>query len=233
MINREKLLAKVRALMAKTMENGCTEFEAMASLAKARGMIDAYEISDEELKLTKEEKAVFLDSVKNDKHGFRMGLSMGIASFTGTTVWRNSQGGLTFCGLRSDAEFANWLLESLAQFGQSELATYLGRSEAAVGNRRFVINGFAIGFTQRVTKRLNELTAESKVAERAKTNGTALVVVKENAISEKLAAEGIKLRKGRRSSRRMDYGAHAAGSAAGGRASFGRPVGGGASGLLA
>jgi hypothetical protein len=234
MINRDKLLAKVRALMAKTMENGCSEHEAMAALAKARGMIDAYEISDEELKLTKEEKAVFADSTsKLDKHGIRNGMAMAIARFTGCEVWRNSNGGLTFCGLRSDADFAHWLVDSLAQFGQSELAAYLGSGQAQVGNRRLLINGFVAGFASRVSARINAMADESQVASRAKTNGTALVVVKENAVKEALASKGIKLRKGRRSSRRMDYGAHSAGSAAGGRASFGRPVGGNSSGLLA
>ena len=234
MINRDNLLGKVRALMAKTMANGCSEAEAMAALAKARAMIDAYEISDAELSLTKEEKAVFADSAsKLDKHGIRNGMAMAIARFTGCEVWRNSAGGLTFCGLRSDADFAHWLVDSLAQFGQSELANYLASGSAQVGNRRLLINGFVAGFSSRVSARINAMSDESQAASRAKSNGTALVLVKENAIKDKLAAAGIKLRKARRSSRRMDFGAHGAGAAAGARASFGRPVGGGASGLLA
>lgn len=233
MINREKLLAKARALMAKTMENGCSEAEAMSALAKARGMIDAYEISDAELQLTKEEKAVFADSTsKLDKHGIRNGMAVAIARFTGCEVWRNAKGGLTFCGLRSDADFAHWLVESLAQCGQSELASYLASGSATVGNRRLLINGFVAGFVSRVSARINAMADESEAASRVKSNGTALVVVKENAVKDALASRGIKLRKGRRSSRRMDYGSYNAGRAAGERASFGRPIGGNASGLL-
>ena len=48
-INRDNLLGKVRALMAKTVENGCTEEEALSALAKARAMIDAYEIDEAEV----------------------------------------------------------------------------------------------------------------------------------------------------------------------------------------
>ena len=221
MLNREKLLGKVRALLSKTMENGCSEAEALAALAKARAMIDAYEISDEELSLTKEEKAIFANSAKSDRHGIQVGLAMAIANFAGCEVWRNSQGGLTFCGLRSDADFGNWLLSSLSQFGQSELADYLSTSAGTVGNRRFAINGFVIGFTRRVSERLNAMVAESKKAQ--SSNSTALVVVKSTAIAEAKAAAGINVRKARAGRRKIDNGAYAAGTAAGGRHCGRRP----------
>jgi hypothetical protein len=38
--NRKSTLAKIKALLAKTTENGCTEDEAMAALDKAREMMD-------------------------------------------------------------------------------------------------------------------------------------------------------------------------------------------------
>jgi Protein of unknown function (DUF2786) len=55
---REGLLEKIRGLLAKTLENGCTESEAMAALDKARAMMDAYAVSESELSLTKDEKAI-------------------------------------------------------------------------------------------------------------------------------------------------------------------------------
>ena len=54
-MNRDRLLDKNRALLSKTQENGCTEAEAFASLDKARALMDAYEVTSEELRLTKEE----------------------------------------------------------------------------------------------------------------------------------------------------------------------------------
>src|SRR6516165_9549940 len=56
MANRESVIDKIRALLAKTVENGATEAEMMAALDKAAAMRDAYDISDEELQLPKEEK---------------------------------------------------------------------------------------------------------------------------------------------------------------------------------
>jgi hypothetical protein len=50
-MNRESLLDKIRALLSKTVANGCTEAEMMAALAMARAMRDAHKVTDEELAL--------------------------------------------------------------------------------------------------------------------------------------------------------------------------------------
>ena len=55
---REGLLDKIRALLAKTVGSGCTESEALTALDKARALMDAHEITEDELQLTKAEAAV-------------------------------------------------------------------------------------------------------------------------------------------------------------------------------
>lgn len=221
-LNRENLLGKIRALMAKTIDRGCSEAEAMAALAKAKAMIDAYEVSDDELKLTKEEKAILHEDRSKDTHGIKNRLAMAVAEFTDCQVWKNREGGLTFCGLPSDAQFASWLTNSLAAFVQCELVNHLAGSLAPKGQRRFLINGFVAGCTLRITQRIRELIAQSAPT----PTGRALVVVKSQAIAEAMKAAGIHgLRKGRRSRRQMDASSYAAGKVAGDRASFGRPVG--------
>ena len=57
-IDRNRLLDKIRALLSKTTENGCTEAEHLAALDKAYAMIDAYEVTPDDLRLTKTEAAV-------------------------------------------------------------------------------------------------------------------------------------------------------------------------------
>ena len=56
--NREKLLDKIRALLSKTVEHGCTEEEQLSALSKARALMDSYEVSEEDLQLTKKEAAI-------------------------------------------------------------------------------------------------------------------------------------------------------------------------------
>ena len=55
MVDRNSIIEKVKALLAKTTENGCTEEEELAALAKARAWIDAHEITDGELQLSRED----------------------------------------------------------------------------------------------------------------------------------------------------------------------------------
>lgn len=233
---RELLLGKIRGLLTKTTANGCTEAEAMAALDKARAMMDAYEVTEADLRLTKEEAAIIKNATSpNDKHGIRRSLSYRVAAFCDCEVWLNSSNktarrrrfdALVFCGLPSDVEFADWLLDHLHQFVQGELVNHLVGDVSTPKQRRMKINGFVQGCTQRINWRLRELMDRSKKI--ATSNSTALVVIKSHAVAEKLTSAGIKIRISRICGRQFDDGSYAAGHAAGDRASFGRPVGGGA-----
>ena len=70
---REGLLDKIRALLAKTVGSGCTESEALAALSKARAMMDAHEITEDELQLTKAEAAVLRSEPRDslDPHNIK------------------------------------------------------------------------------------------------------------------------------------------------------------------
>ena len=50
MADRNSIIEKIKALLAKTTENGATEAEMLSALDKASAMMDAYDISDEEKK---------------------------------------------------------------------------------------------------------------------------------------------------------------------------------------
>jgi hypothetical protein len=239
-INRENLINKVRALLQKTMANGCSEAEALAALAKARAMIDAYEIDDNELTLTREEKAVLREDTEHDPHAVKRFLLSAVADFAGVKCWLKSgrQGGHTFCGMASDIDLAQWLLAHLSQFVLVELFGYLHKQIMPKGQRRRMINGFVLGCTGRISARLRELTAQSarndatrardpRVADHAGgSRALVLAEIKRDAIKATMAAAGIQLRS-RSSSRVSNADAHSAGRAAGDRATFGRPVGSG------
>lgn len=231
MINtRQSLLNKVRALLAKTLDNGCTEEEASAALGKAQAMIDAYEISESELELTKKEKAILqrMAPDPNDPRGIRDFLCVGVAAFTGTRVW-GRKNEINFCGLPADVEFAMWLTDSLKEFVQRELVEYLARERVSNHDKRRHINGFILGATGRIYDRLRALAAERRASPSAAAASTrnALVVIQGAAIREYMAEHRIRLRGGGSVNRVQNSGARAAGHAAGDRASFGRPVGSG------
>jgi hypothetical protein len=232
-MEREKLLNKIKALLSKTTENGCTQEEELTALAKARALRDAYEVSDAELQLTKEESAILREEPPGteDPHRIKSNLYYAVGKFTDCQAWRNHKskgGGLVFCGLPADARFATWLLDHLASFVQAELANHLMGCVATGLPRRRVINGFVDGITSSISNRLIDLC---KPAPTATANSRALVVAKQQVIKSRMEELGIKLCWGGGSSRQHDSSALNAGRSAGDRASFGRPVSGRAGAL--
>jgi hypothetical protein len=225
MNDRNSLLDKVRALLSKTAENGCTEHEALAALDKARALMDAYEITDAELQLTKAETAILRSEPpgSRDPHSIKRGMASAVARFCDCKVWRGSNG-LVFCGLQSDCQFATWLLDNLTSFVHAELVKHLIGNIGDRGERRLVTASFAMGCTARISARLNALVEQS--AKVAGSNSRALVVTKAGLIADAMTKHSITLGKSRSSRQRVDRGAYAAGAAAGERASFGRPVSG-------
>jgi Protein of unknown function (DUF2786) len=228
-IERESVLNKIRALLAKTMENGCSEAEAMAALGKAQAMRDAYAVTEAELNLTKEEKAILRREPPGtkDPHRIKWFLVGAVSKFCSCRCWRQRRdegGGLVFCGLPADAQFATWLLDTLAAFVQGELYNFLMEDEPSNEERREAIRGFVFGCCERISDRLSELCQQSTTL--ATSNAKALVVVKDAAIQAKLDELGISLCSGSVSCGAWDYSSYQAGKAAGDRASFGRPVSG-------
>jgi Protein of unknown function (DUF2786) len=226
--NREQVVEKIKALMSKTVDRGCTEAEAMAALDKARAWMDAYEISEAELQLTKEETAVLRREPPNslDHHNIKFHLMGAVADFCSCeAAQRRKREGkaVTFCGLPSDAELAIWLLDSLAVFVQAELANHLIATLPPRSERRKVITGFVKGCCERISDRLHALRDQSAAA--ATSNGRELVAIKSAAVDAKMKECGIRV-SGLYLGGQADGGSRKAGAAAGDRASFGRPVSG-------
>jgi len=228
---REGLLKKVRALLAKTMESGCTEGEALAALDRAQAMMAAYAITEDELTLTKEEKAVLRREPPGaeDLHRIKWYLLSAVSRFCNCEGWREGRRdgkALVFCGLPSDADFATWLLDTLTRFVQAELVEHLCDVVPSKGERREVIRSFVIGCTDRISERLVELCEQRKAAAASNTNARALVVVKDQAIKAKMDELGIRLCMSSGTCGARADSSYRAGHNAGGRASFGRPVSG-------
>lgn len=226
---REELLAKIRALLSKTIEAGCTEGEAMLAFQKAKAMMDVHDVSDEELRLTREEKATAHVYEERDPHGVKRGLAYAVHKFTGTLGWTyRGEGKRATCGLPADVEFAEWLLGMLDAFVKREYVRFAITSASGEDKeRRAAMRNFIQGCTVRISERLIELAEPPK---RQTANARALVITKQAAIEKCLENEGIKLGRSRASTFSVrDYAAYEAGKAAGERASFGRPVTGKAS----
>jgi hypothetical protein len=223
---REKLIKNIKAMLNKTTANGCSEEEELSSLAKARALIDAHEVTDAELKLTKEEGLILCkDTADIDPHNIKFFMCGAVSEFCDCTAWRDGRDRkIVFLGHASDAQWAAWLLDHLAAFVQKELVDHLMKDVAVGAERRKVINGFVYGITNRISERLREL-CQPPAPTSANTNSRALVVIKQTQIKDKMKELGIHVR-ATSSNRQHDIGSYAAGHSAGERASFGRPVSG-------
>jgi hypothetical protein len=226
---RKILINKVKALLAKTTENGCTEEEALIALAKARAWIDTHEITDDELQLSREEKAILHDESEadaRDTHKIKRQLCRAVECFCNVRIYRDrSKAGLTFAGFKSDIDFASWLLDHLSDFVHDALFEFLLDCLAPEGKeRKQEIRGFVIGCTERLSDRMFAMCRQTETFRTA--NGNALVIIRDQAIKDLLKAEGISLRSSGGSCAGFSDDARAAGQSAGERANFGRPVSG-------
>lgn len=228
---RKKMLDRVKAILAKTMSNGCTEGEAMAALAKARELMAAYEISESELGQHETEGAMIHKYDQDDEFGVRKRLALAVGLFTRCRCWdgKNRGYGVTFCGLESDVIFATWLLDTLQQFVLRALKAHKAHRKATQQrNSRVISKSFVVGCTQRINQRLAALTPPAPLA-MAKN---ALVVSRNALITEAMAKDGIELTQPKPKTERVIVGAFNAGAAAGDQARFNRPVGAGGALLL-
>jgi hypothetical protein len=232
---RQKMLDKIRAIMAKTMANGCTEDEAVSALDKARELMAAYDIAESELGNTRPQEGaiIFKQEDVNDPYQIKRWLASGVGKFTQCKVWRNlGTGGMVFCGLESEALFADWLLTTLQSFVMRELRAYqLKRKRQGFGCPRIASSSFVYACANRISERLKEMAPKEPVGPAtAALPGNALVQSRKALIEATLKAAGMHFKKARKSNARIDANSYAAGHAAGNNARFDRPVahGGGA-----
>jgi hypothetical protein len=225
----EDAVRKAKALLAKTRENSnCTEAEKMSAYAMARAIIDAHEITEEDLRETKDEAVIFDEEPEDDRtdqHGIKWRLSWAIARWCGVRVYRTTGvQGMKFVGMRADVEMAMWSLEDLADQVFQRLIEHKVICLAPPRERRSTTRDFVVGITDRICERLIE-QIEQSAANRSNT-AKALVVVKQNAIDTALNERGIKLGASCTNGCVNDFGAYDRGREAGDRATFGRPVSG-------
>ena len=225
----EDAIRKAKALLAKTRDDSnCTEAEKMAAYAKARTIIDAHEITEDDLREMKEAGVVFKEEPEDDRtdpHGIKWRLSGAIAHWCGVTVYRKSGGqGLRFVGLRADVEMAMWSLEDLADQVFLRLAEHMVICLAPPRERRRVMRDFVIGITDRICERLSEQVKQS--ATNRTGSAKALVIVKQTAIDAALKEQGIKLKTRYARDCVNDFSAYDRGREVGNGVTFGRPISG-------
>ncbi|MDB5594413.1 MAG: hypothetical protein JWM36_1374 [Hyphomicrobiales bacterium] len=216
----DKLKGRIQGLRAKTIDNGCTEAEALLAAAKVAELLDRYDLSLTDVEIreapceqrayeTRRKKRIPLDDCIG-----------AIANFCDCRVWRekNAEGEAryVFFGLRSDVEVAHYLTEVVDAAVRSEL----GRFKTSAAYQRFrhqdrhVANAsFTLGMVASIADKLTAMKAGRDQANNR--TGRGLVVLKAAVVDAELQKLNLKLRTARRPSRMVSPTAYEAGEAAG------------------
>jgi hypothetical protein len=216
----DKLKTRIQALRAKTIDNGCTEDEALSAAAKVAELLDRYDLSLTDVEIsaapcerrefeTRRKKRIPLDDCIG-----------AVANFCDCRVWRekNRAGEMryVFFGLRSDIEVAHYLTELIDTAVRSELGRYKTAPEYLRfrHQQRHMANAsFALGMVASIADKLTAMKAG-----RDKVNcgsGRALVVLKAAIVDEEFGKLDLKLRAVRGTSRMVSMTAYEAGGVAG------------------
>lgn len=222
---QQRFEAIIRALLAKTVENGCTEQEALEAAAKAAELMDKYEITLTDAQIVEDGAIREFWCPKNMLEMQVVNrLAPAIGRFTETKVYRATQGyrqriiPLAVIGLPSDVQFATYLTQSLCSFGIA------GANSVAARERIEYMQGFCA----RVAKRLDEMTLARRQARTGENRALVVVNLKRQAIVDFMRQDGLRLHKRTSAVRVYQGGAYAAGQARGDAATFARPVAPGA-----
>lgn len=242
---KEALVRRIRAMLAKTVDNGATEAEAMSALAKAQEIMAKHGLDRDAV-----EAEAFVEELfqsKRSVRGFYWGKEMafGVSLFTGAFAFSRSAEEITFAGRESDAIFAYWLLDSLDSFVTRNAAEYVNSTGGAkhTASKRVKVNysqtdlfsgasvekhnpetdlarkarilSFGKGVSERIAERLRELATDATKERSSKARA-------------KLQTDGMRFRHGSSSHTSAgDSKAYEAGRARGDTVQFNQPVNGG------
>lgn len=212
---REKVAAHIRALRAKTVENGCTEAEALAAAELLAKLLERHNMSVDEAEL-RETPFQREHLVQDDWVGQRLWkVADGISHMTGVRYWMQRPGcapSIDFFGFSHEVEIARYLLEICAGAMTRELRRILAEHLVHARGRRAAIP-YLDGMADRLRERLRAMKPTTPP-------GKGLIVLHGALIDKGLKDIGVQLRDQRAPrSRDMEEG-YRDGRAAGDRVSL-------------
>lgn len=219
--NPMNIATTIRALRAVTPDRGATEAESLAAAAKIAELLHKYQLQASEVELRAEGTSKLVLQFPSGQKGFEwtiaFGLATPVAKYTNVRIWGSrSEHTLTILGLRSDADFAEWLLRSLTSHIQSALLGYALDDAPAGAQGRLDDESFICAALTRLSQRL-----------RGEAASRALVPVRDRMVDEAFNALDLRLRNVSLSLASGNAHAGEAGRRAAEGASFARPLAGG------
>lgn len=243
---REEVKAKIKKLLAMTVENGASEQEAMNAARVAGKLMDEYNLTHADI-----------ESLRADRYGARRRpfgsgkfrvhfhesvLTHGaIATYCNCKAWYQGVD-LIFFGSEGDTDLAHYLAGVIRAAMDSEWLRYHKTNKATHANlhAKSVRTAFMSGMSARISDRLKAMAAGRLAEEQAAkptTASTALILPqKERVVAEKFRAyaaqNGLNIRSSSRTQTLHSREAYDNGVAAGNRVAIGAAIGGKSAGNI-
>ena len=220
----DKVLARLQALRAKTVDRGCTEKEALAAAEKVAELLDRHGLSLSEVELKDQTCEGFGVGTGRRRFGPIDSCIPAVGIFCDCRVWSekkvDGEIGYVFFGLPADVAGARYLYELVEQAFATETELFKGSElyvEHRSGDRRSATQSFQTGLAHGIASKLHELRRWREETIQTKT-GRDLVPVKEAIVEEELAKLGLRFQtRGRGQGRYVLRDAYEAGHEAGDR----------------
>ncbi len=218
----DRVIQRIQALRARTVDRGCTEAEAMAAAAKISELLDRHDLTLDEISLRRSDCEGVSVATGRKRRAPVDSCMPPIAAFCDCRVW--SEGGddgelrYVFFGLKADVEAARFLNDLIEVTFDTESATFR-RSKIYQalhgGDRPIALNSFQIGLAGGISNKLAALKA-ARHSVTDKSTGFDLVAVKDSVVDEEIGRLGLHFTSRAVRSRRHVHGeSYAAGKAAG------------------
>jgi hypothetical protein len=224
MSKNESLLNKIKALLSKTVESGCTEQEAYLATQKAAELMDRHGFDESDLSVKENIIQKFYDC--GSKHVGDVGkLSGTIGKYCDVMVWtsRGYHGvKIVYFGRESDVEMAVYLTHLFANAMETEWKKYFTEIKGVrqTMHGRTIRTSFMVGMAIRIAQRLHEMkdTRNTATDINSGKTGRDLVIVKNADVKAAFDDLEMKLRNAPKSQVRVGNSAgFSAGHAAGNR----------------
>lgn len=233
----------VHSLLSKTVENGCSEAEAMAAAVKAGELMDFYnlQITDIDIRETKcKHLKIELATVIGGKLD---GCITAIGRFCDSKTWFSrgyklyggavQRGGIyNFFGLEQDVEMAEYIYKLLEHAIERELKVFKKTDAYKNAHRKkAATKSFCSAFSSRIYWRLLEMKKErdaelDRKSQEMERTGRAVLVIKQDYIEDEFDRElGIKLSSRKVSRRSFNAAASSAGAAAADKVNINKGIG--------
>lgn len=204
----EAIKKRILALMAKTVDNGCTEEEAVSAAKKVQQLLHDYQLTLSDLEI-RESTCVegTYDIWKKSDQAVWWALSS-IGYFTDTRVWKHTDrdGWVTykFFGLEHDVMIAEYITKicdwAIINGGEDYKET--DRYQIASKSQRPKLKkDYQYGMACRLSERIRKMKDEQKRTD-VETTGRDLVVLKDQLIKSEFEKTGIQLRTSRKQGQR-------------------------------